>query len=220
MMSLNVSAEENSRIISVSGEGIVETSPDRAEISVGVISRNKDASKIQNESARISAEILNSIAALGIDRKNIRTGNYNFRQVSHTDDKGKEIFDGYEITNSVTIIVDDIKIIGKVIDTALSHGANTVDSLQFDIRDKKNLQLDAIQLAIRDARTKAEFAAKELGKNIIGVKNVTIHSASISSPRYSKTAMLDAGAVGNFETPIESGTLNCSASVSIDFEIN
>lgn len=222
MLSANVFAEENLRIISVSGEGIVETSPDRATISVGVISRDKDASKVQSESARIATEIINSIAALGVERKNIRTGNYNFRQVFRQNDNGKRIFDGYEVTNTITIVVDDIKIVGKVIDAALSHGANKVDSLQFGLRDKKNFQLEALQLAVRDARTKAEIVARELGRSIIGVKNVSIHSTSISSPRYSKMMMMadSVAAEENFETPIESGNLTCSASVNVDFEIN
>ena len=222
MLSADVFAEENLRIISVSGEGIVETSPDRATISVGVVSRDKDASKVQNNSARIATEIINSIAALGVERKNIRTGNYNFRQVFRQNDNGKRIFDGYEVTNTVTIVVDDIKIVGKVIDAALSHGANKVDSLQFGLRDKKNFQLEALQLAVRDARTKAEIVARELGRSIIGVKNVSIHSTSISSPRYSKMIMMadSVAAEENFETPIESGNLTCSASVNVDFEIN
>ena len=222
IMSATVFAEENFRTISVSGEGIVETSPDRATISVGVVSRDKDASKVQSESARTATEIINSVVALGVERKNIRTGNYNFRQVTRTNDKGKRFFDGYEVTNSVTIVVDDIKIVGKVIDAALSHGANKVDSLQFGLRDKKNFQLEALQLAVRDARTKAEIVARELGRSIIGVKNVSIHSTSISSPRYSKMMMMadSVAAEENFETPIESGNLTCSASVNVDFEIN
>ena len=221
MLSANVFAEENLRIISVNGDGIVETSPDRATVSVGVVSRNKDASKVQSENARIATEIINSVVALGVERKNIRTGNYNFRQVFRTNDNGKRIFDGYEVTNTVTIIVDDIKIVGKVIDAALSHGANKIDSLQFGLRDKKNFQLEAIQLATRDARTKAEIVARELGRSIIGVKNVSINSASVSAPRYAKMMMLDSAAVEeNFETPIESGNLTCSASVHVEFEIN
>ena len=221
-LSATVFAEENIRTISVSGEGIVETSPDRATISVGVVSRDKDASKVQAESARTATEILNSVVALGVERKNIRTGNYNFRQVFRTNDKGKRIFDGYEVNNTVTIVVDDIKIVGKVIDAALSHGANKVDSLQFGLRDKKNFQLEAIQLATRDARAKAEIVARELGRSIIGVKSVSVNSASISAPRHYKLAMLDYGNVEeeNFETPIEGGNLTCSASVNVDFEIN
>ena len=219
MVSTTTFAEENFKIISVSGEGIIETSPDRATISVGVICRNKDAAKVQADSARIATDIINSIVALGIDRKNIRTGNYNFRQIFRNDENRRNFFDGYEINNSVTIIVDDIKIVGKIIDSALSHGANSVDSLNFGLRDKKNFQTEAIKLAVRDARAKAEIVARELGKNIIGVRRVDVHSGSISAPRYSKLAMAVADSENFFETPVEGGSLSCSASVNVEFEI-
>ena len=219
MLSSTAFAEENIRTISVSGEGIVETSPDRATISVGVISRDKDASKVQSDSARTATEIINSVVALGIERKNIRTGNYSFHQLDRYDDKGKRIFDGYEVNNTVTITVDNLNLVGKVIDTALTHGANRVDSLHFGLKNKQNLQAEAIQLAVRDARAKAEIVARELGKNIIGVKNVSVHSDSITAPRHSKMMMATANSE-DFSTPIEGGSLTCSASVNIDFEIN
>lgn len=220
MMSSTTFAEENLRIISVNGEGIVETSPDRATISVGIVSRDRDASKVQSDSARIATEIINSVVALGVERKNIRTGNYSFRQIFRHDDKGKRIFDGYEADNTVTIIVDDLKLVGKVIDTSLNHGANQIDSLQFGLKNKQSFQAEAIQLAVRDARAKAEIVARELGKNIIGVKSVSINSDSITAPRHHKMMMASVDAMENFETPIEGGSLTCSASVNIDFEIN
>ena len=215
-------AEERIPSISVDGQGIVETSPDRATLSVSVISRNRDAAKVQSESARIATEVINAVARLGVERRNIRTGNYNFREVFRSDQNGKRISEGYEAKNSISIAVDDLKILGKVIDAALSHGAKNVDSLNFEIRDKAAFQREAIRLATRDAREKAAIVAAELGKNIIGVINVSVNSASISAPRFQKNAMLmvEESAMADFETPIETGTLSCSAHVHIEFEIS
>ena len=196
--------------ISVSGEGVVEAPPDVATISVGVVSRDRDAAKVQNENSRAANNVINAIASLGIDRKNIRTGNYNFREIFHSDTNHKQIFDGYEVTNTVTITVTD---------AALSNGANAVNSLHFGIRDREKFQSEALRLAVRDARKKAEIAAAELGKVIVSVKNVSINSASVTMPRMEKMAMMSANDA-TFETPIESGTLSCSASVHVEFEIS
>ena len=213
------SAEEYVPIISVSGEGIVEAPPDSATISVGVVSRNKDATKVQSENARSATNIINSIATLGIERKNIRTGNYNFRQVYRYDEEGKSIFDGYEVTNTVTIFVNDLEKVGKVIDAALSNGANKIDSLNFGIRDKEKFQNDALRLAVSDAKNKAEIVAAGLGKSIVGVRNVSVNSTSIRTQGMEKVNMM-ATRDASFSTPIESGTLTCSASVHVDFEIS
>ena len=219
MLTATAYAEDSLPTISVSGEGTVETSPDRATISVGVISRDKDVGKVQSENARIANEIIKSVTLLGIDRKNIRTGNYSFRQIYRNDQNKRRIFDGYEANNTVTIIVDDLNLVGKVIDTSLSHGANNIDSLAFGIRDKTSLQAEALKIAVRDARTKAEVVAAALGKNIVGVRSVSINSGNISAPRFAKLAMAMEDSA-NFETPIESGTLNCSANVHVEFEIS
>lgn len=212
------SAQEYVPTISVSGEGVVEVPPDIATISVGVVSHNKDAEKVQADNARSATNIINSIAALGIERKNIRTGNYNFRQIYHSDENRRQIFDGYEVTNTVTIIVTDLNKVGKIIDAALSNGANQIDSLNFGIRDSEKFKNEALKLAVRDAKKKAEIAAAELGKTIVSVRSVSIDSASINVPRMEKMSLRTMDS--NFDTPIESGTLSCSASVQIYFEIS
>lgn len=208
-------------IISVTGEGIVETQPDRATISVGVVSRDKDSSKVQAANAQVATSIINSIVALGIERKNISTGNYNFSPTYRHFDNGRREIDGYEATNSVIIIVDDLNLVGKVIDTALSHGANRVDSLNFGLRNKSAYQDEALRLAISDARHKAEVAAAALGKSIVGVRSVLIDSSRVETPRNYKMsrAMAMEDAAG-FETPLESGTVTCWANVHVEFEIS
>ena len=214
-------AEEIPPIISVSGEGIVEATPDRATISVGVVTREKNPSEVQNSNARAASSVINSIAALGIERKNISTGNYSFNPVYRHLENGKRILEGYEATNSVTIIVDNLNLVGKVIDAALNHGANQVNSLNFGLRNKTAYQDEALRLAVLDAKRKAEIVAATLGKSIVSVRNVSINSSRVSAPQNYKMAraMAEDSAAG-FETPIESGTLNCSASVHVEFEIS
>ena len=212
-------AEEYVPTISVNGEGIVEASPDTATISIGVTTQNFDAEKVQAENSRIISNVINSIVSLGIERKNIRTGNYNFQQRYRYDrTNDKQIFDGYEVNNTVTVTVNDLIKVGKVIDSALANGATNVNSLNFGIRDREKFQSEALRLAVRDARRKAEIVAAELGKNIVGVKNVVINSAPITSPRMEKLAMMNTDA--NFGTPIESGTMTCSANVHVEFELS
>lgn len=211
-------AEERVPVISVNGEGVVEVAPDRATISAGVVTRDKNASKVQGDNSRIASEIIKAVATLGIDKKNIRTGNYSFHQY-YRQENNKRVADGYEANNTVTIIIDDLNLVGKVIDVALSQGANNIDSLEFGIKNKESLQNEAIRLAVRDARAKAEVVAAELGKKIIGVRNVSVNSGYISAPRANKM-FAAAEADMAVATPIESGTLTCSASVHVEFEIS
>ena len=207
--------------ISVSGEGVVEAQPDRATISVGVVTREKNPSAVQAANARAASNVINSIVALGVERKNISTGNYNFSPRYRHTDNGKQILDGYEATNSVTVIIDDLNLVSKVIDAALSHGANRVNSLNFGLRNKTAHQDEALRLAVLDARRKAEVAAAALGKSIVSVRSVSINHSSVNAPRnYKMASAMAEDSVAGVETPIESGTLTCSANVHVEFEIS
>lgn len=201
--------------ISVSGEGHVEVAPDRAIISVGVVTRDKNLSAVQNSNAKTANAVINSIVALGIERKKISTSNFGVNPLRSGD---RNAIDGYEATNSVTVIVDDLNLVGKIIDAALSHGANQVNSLHFGLRDEKIHQDEALRLAIADARHKAEVAAKTLGVTIVGVRNVSINNTYVNAPRNFKSARATSDSI-NIETPIESGTVQCAASVHVEFEI-
>lgn len=215
-------AEQLPPVISVSGEGIVEALPDRATISIAVVSRDKNPSSVHAANANAAASVINSIVALGIERINISTGNYIFNPIYRHSDNGKRFLDGYEASNSVTVIVDDLNLVGRIIDAALNHGANRVDSLNFGLRNKAAHQDEALRLAVLDAKRKAEIVAATLGKVILSVRNVSINHSSIDAPRNYKMArsMAMEDAVAEVETPIESGTLHCSASVHVEFEIS
>ena len=109
----------------------------------------------------------------------------------------------------------------QIIDAALSHGANQVNSLNFGLRDKTAHQDEALRLAVLDARRKAEVAAAALGKSIVSVRSVSINHSSVNAPRNYKMARAMAeDSAAEVETPIESGTLTCAANVHVEFEIS
>ena len=215
-----VSAEQALHLMSVSGTGTVESAPDRASISIGVSTYSKDAGEAQAQNARSAQAIVNSIIALGIERKNISTSDYNFYPTYRQNEKKRNEIDGYRVTNSVNVIVDDLALVGKVIDSALSNGANQINSLNFTVKDQSALKTQALQLAAKSAREKADLIAKELGCQIIGIHRVSESVDRIYAPQMNR--MMKSMAVMEdavFETPVEGGTMSLSANISIDFII-
>lgn len=213
------SAAEELHILSVSGTGTVESSPDRASISIGVSTYSKDAGDAQAQNARSAQAIVNSILALGIERKDIHTSNYNFYPTYKQNEKKRNEIDGYRVTNSVNVTVDDLSLVGKVIDAALSNGANEINSLDFTVKDQSSLRRQALQLAARSAREKADLIAKELGCRIVGVHRVNESVDRMYAPRMNKVMMMDMATAEAAETPVEGGTISLDARVSIDFII-
>ena len=213
-------AETKVPTLSVNGEGIVEAAPDRAAISIGVVTQDKDAAHAQSANAKAAQDVINSIVALGVDRKNINTSDYSFRPTYHQDANRQSILNGYEVRNTVHVMLNDLELVGKVIDTALNHGANNIDSLDFGIKNRKKLQDEALLLAIRDARQRADLVARELGKTITGVQDVSINLGGVGAMRMNKMYAMAAMADMESSTPIEAGTLSCSASVHIIYTLS
>ena len=218
--STTFAAEEKIPTLSVSGEGVVEVAPDRATISVGVVTQDRDASRAQAANAKAAQDIINSIVSLGVERKNIHTSDYNFRPTYRQEENRRNEINGYVVNNTIYIMLDNLNLVGKVIDTALSNGANNINSLDFGIKNRKKLQDEALVLAIRDARQRAELVARELGKSIVGIQDVSINTGGVGMVRMNKMYAMAESATMDYATPIEAGTLSCSASVNVTFRLS
>ena len=204
-------------VVSVDGSAEVEAAPDEATVAIGVTTHDKDAAAAQTENARRAAALQNAAKALGIDGKDIKTRNYNFRPTYRRNERHENEINGYAVDNTVIIRVRNINLVGKVIDAALSVGANQVNSLNFGVHNAQNIKKEALLAATQDAKEKAEIIARGLGRRIIGVQRASANTGRIQAREFQNVAMLAAKADMDMATPIEAGTLTLSASVHIDF---
>lgn len=208
-------AEQPARpTLSVEGTGEANTAPDQATVAIGITTHAADAAKAQNDNAWTAAQIQKAIAALGIDAKDIQTQNYSFRPTYRTEENRRGEINGYTVDNTVLVCVRDIKLTGKVVDAALSHGANEISSLSFTASDARALRKVALKNAIADARDKADIIAQGLGKRIVGIQTVSENTGYPETRRYVSNMML---AAKDAATPIQPGSLTLTANVHIDF---
>ena len=212
--------EEHLPTLSVNGEGIVEAATDRAAISIGVVTQDRDATQASASNAKAAQGIVNAIVGLGIERRNIHTGDYNFRPTYRQEESHHHEISGYVVSNSVNVTVDNLELVGKIIDAALANGANNINSLDFGFKDQKSLRDQALVVAIKDARRKAELVARELGKSIVSVQDVNINDGGFFGMQRNMKAMPTVEMSMDAATPIEAGTLACSASVHVTFVLS
>jgi len=125
-------AEDNERTISTSGNAEILVAPDRALVTVSVVTENADVKVAQTDNARIMSTVAGSIEGLGIEKKDLKTTGYSIYPV-YEDTKvpfGQKV-KYYRVTNSLQVTLKDITRTGEVIDTAVKSGANQVDSIEF-----------------------------------------------------------------------------------------
>jgi Uncharacterized conserved protein len=201
--------------VSVQGSGSYSTAPDRASISIGVTSYADTAAEAQQQNAAIATAIRTKLESLGIDSNNIQTKDYSFYPVYSNDINHANEIKGYNADNTVYVTVDDVKILGEIIDGSIACGANKINAIDFTVKSPQKIQQKALQAAVRDAREKADILANAAGKRIKDVLSINesrthIQSRSLENIAFSKVA-------ADTRTPIESGDVDVQASVQIEF---
>ncbi len=143
-VALAASDQQNLNTITVTGNCIVEVSPDQAKVSISELSSALSAQASREENAKTSAHVKGKLASLGIPAEKISTANFTVSPVYSYNGKQQSIT-GYETSNTITVKLDDLSMVGTVIDTALSSGANKISCVNFS--KKTNLNFNRLCLS-------------------------------------------------------------------------
>ena len=159
-------ATRTSPEIVTSGSGVVKLKPDRATLTVVVVTRATSAA----EAGRLNViRILPVIAALKRQRLPdsaiVSTG---YAVNIERDPLGRtpvpaDAPQTYVARNAIRVSLSDLEILGQLVDTALSAGASEVANISFASSQSVDARQRAIVAAVRAARADAETAAAAAG---------------------------------------------------------
>lgn len=214
-------ADENQptkKTINVSGQGTVNAAPDIAYITLGVVTEDKDAKVAQSNNAASMDKVVSQIKAAGIKSEDIKTVNYSiYPKYDYNKDSGTSRIVGYSVNNTVQVTVRDIAKTGSIIDLATENGINTSNSISFGLSDTKKFYNEALKKAVEAAKEKAEVMAGIYGITLKMPVNITENGSY--TPVYNYPAYeAKADMAGAPTTPVESGTLEIRANVSLVYE--
>ena len=200
------------RTIAVTGSGTVTTVPNRASFSFGVVSNAKTATAALAANANDMRNVIAALVGAGVARDDIQTQGVSLSP--RTNDSGDTII-GYTASNSVSATVRDLNKAGRIVDAAVAAGANQVFGPSLTRSDTSSLYRGALRAAVADARAKAQAIASAGHVHVRGIRSVVEQSASVPVPL---PAAAKAG-VGT-STPIEPGTQQVQATVTVEFLIS
>jgi len=171
---INQEAQPVLRTISVSGSGQANLVPDIAYIYLGVHTEKPTASDAMAENNAQTQNMIDALTGFGIDKKDIRTTNFSIWPTDKYDPQtgtptGEKV---YSVDNTVYVTVRDLKKLGDLLDTVVSAGANTVNSIQFDVANKDEAIKSARADAVKDAETQAKELASSAGLTLGEVQSI------------------------------------------------
>ncbi|MBD7965253.1 SIMPL domain-containing protein [Fictibacillus norfolkensis] len=198
----------------VSGEGSVSAVPDRALLTIGVITENPNLSVAQKENADKTASVIRTLMSLGISQSDIQTSSFRI-EPQYNYENGQQQFRGYRVEHQLQVTVKDIRQTGQAIDQAVANGANSISSIQFTVANPDAFYNQALSLAIQNAQQKAISMARVLQVTLRPVPvNVQEVSQSLPPRPVPFQAVIYAQSV---ETPIQPGENKITASVKIQY---
>ena len=203
-------------VLMVDGTGRAEASPDCATISVGVVTQAADAKTAQEENAKKAQAVQRALVAAGIPEANIQTRGYYFQPLYERETRENEIT-GYRAENNVTVRVDNLADVSRVIDLALKNGTNSISSLDFGVKNAEKVRKIALTAAVNDARKKADELAAALGRRVVGLKAVSENTYPFAERSAGAKMLMAADAI---PTPIAPGMLEMSAEVHIEYYLS
>lgn len=207
--------KDNKRnVIRVFGKGKVSVKPNKAEITLGVATENKQLEEAQKANAATISMITESLNTLGIPKEHIQTSAYTvFPQYDY--EEGKQIFREYKVEHLLNIKTDRIESAGLVVDSAVNNGANIVSGITFSLGNSSLYEKQALSLAVIDSFKKAEAIAKTLGVQLM---SNPVYVAEGTQPQGEPFPMQGVSFVKSaVSTPIQTGSMDIVSNVTAEY---
>jgi uncharacterized protein YggE len=203
-------------VVRATGEATVTAKPDRAEIDIGVVTEARSAEDAAAQNARGTAAVLEKVKGLLKASGEVRTVNYSLNPRYIYPQNVAPVLEGYTANNTVQVTVDDLGLLGKLIDASTGAGSNTIGGIRFTLKDDQSIRVEALRRAAQKARANAEAIAQSLGLRVTGVLSAESSESGGVVPLRQPMTMARASAA---PAPIEAGTIDVHASVTVTLAI-
>jgi uncharacterized protein YggE len=201
-------------VVVASGEGVVKAAPDQAWVRIGAESRSKNPKDAQQRNAQAMSAVQQKLIALGIAKDAIKTVAIDL-QLEYDYANGRQTPRGYLARNTIEVRVDELAKLGDVLDAAVGSGATLLHGLRFDLKNREQLEREALQQAVTAAVARAESMATGARRSIDRVLRI---EESFGGGRPQPMQMMErvtVSAASPVVTPVEAGEIEIRAQVRV-----
>jgi uncharacterized protein len=216
---LQAAQAQDSRTIEVTGNGEAHVAPDVASLNLAIETHAATAQQSAGQNAALAQKVVDALTRKLQGKGKVWTGGYSlYPEYNEPRPNEKPVVTGYRAENSITVETGEIGMLGGLIDTAVSAGANRINFLNFTLRDESQARSQAIALAAKDAQAQAASLAKSLGVRLGPVVKATTEAQTRPMPMMRMGAMAMGSSMGA-PTPVQPNEVTVPATVSITYQI-
>jgi uncharacterized protein YggE len=163
-------------------------------VTVSVETRAPTPSAAGARNATLNNSIRAAIAAVGVPREDIVTSGYMVYPARREPPYPPQPYQrdtGYVANNAVRVTLrrpEQLGLVGRVIDTALTAGANIITGVHYEARRTAEAEREALADAVADARARAEAIARAAGGSLGDLIEISTQLTRGVSPDYAYAA--------------------------------
>jgi len=196
--------------VTVTGNGTVTAVPDQASFSFTVQTKAATAAAALARNGNDTKAVIAAVEAAGVPEANIQTAQVSLNPVVSND--GTSIV-AYTAFDTITVTKLAIAKAGSVVDAAVGAGATDVSGPSLELSGQDALYNKALKDAVANAKSKAQALADAAGRNLGDVVSIVEGGGAVPVP-------FAVGAAKDASTPIEPGTQDVQATVTVTYALN
>ena len=205
------------RTITVSGDAEIASKPDQARLSAGVVTQAETAASALSANSTAMNRVFAALRMAGIPENRMQTSNFSvqpqYAPYRQENPEPQRII-GYQVSNNVTVTVDDLTKVGPTLDALVRSGANQLGGIQFMVADPKPLAERARAAAVADGTAKARTLATAAGVTLGPLMSIQETMVGRPIPVFAM-----ARAVAAEATPIAEGEERVGVTVTMVYAI-
>ncbi len=202
---------------------VVRVAPDVAVVNAGVQTRAATAREAIRQNAESMDRLIKQVLALGIERKDIQTSSFNLNpNYEYNRETGEQIFKGYNVNNSVSVKLRDLKRAGDILDALVEAGASNVYGPNFMLEDDAEVKAEARKTAFARGLSQAREYAQMAGYSDVRILEISESFQGYGPvPPPPAPAMMrgESGIVTTGSSAIEPGEVGVGVSLNVKYEM-
>jgi hypothetical protein len=211
-------SETAPRTITVIGEGLASAAPDTAIVNIGVEVGDPEVKTASDQAAAQMQAVMTALAGEGVAPKDIQTSYYSLYVDRPYTPDGQPGQPTYRVSNTMQVTIRQLDQVTQILSAAIEAGANTINSVDFQLSKTVDLRSEARARAVTDAETRAAELAKLTGVAVGEVVSVSevINNGYYAGNQFNNVAKgMGGGAAG----PISPGEVDVNVQLQIVYAI-
>jgi len=212
--------------LTVRGNATIQVPADQLQIQVGVTTEAKTVKQALRENTVKIQAIKKVFKEIGLSKKEYKTGRFQVQPRWSTRPPQyhglwQPKITGYRVNNHFSIKTRQIELGGKIIESCTRAGANTINSIIFNLATPQMYRTQAITAATTNARADANALASAAELNLGAVLNISLNNAA-STPLRSRSMAFSAGMAKSTAPSLNlsPGEVTVQASVTITYKVS